>query len=137
MAGIKWPAETMLIMEDRFPGVRHYVTGQFPNRTAYPMAHRHLWRRWFFFNTDDTSRAPDKKSVPHMEGIVLVFVDGHAKWMNAREFLAKSPPAPNEDPRGCTPSPLQFFPSGMAWTINSPLNCGQDWPLWGLSAGVN
>jgi len=137
MAGIKWPAETMLIMEDRFPGVRHYVTGQLPNRTAYPMAHRHLWRRWFFFNTDDTSRAPNKKSVPHMEGLVLVFVDGHAKWMNAREFLAKSPPAPNEDPRGCNPSPLQFFPTGMAWTINSPLDCGQDWPLWGLSAGVN
>jgi hypothetical protein len=85
----------MLVMEDRFPGVRHYVTGQLPNRTAYPMAHRHLWRHWFFFNTDDTSRAPDKKSVPHMEGLVLVFV-GRACQMDERTGVSCQKPACTE-----------------------------------------
>jgi hypothetical protein len=62
-----------------------------------------------------------------MDGLIIVYVDGHAKWMNVREFLAKSPSA--QDYR---PSPLSEFPRGMALIISEQPTWTGDWPLWGL-----
>ncbi len=125
MAGVLRPAETMIVMEDKFPATRHYVYGPQTNQTAYPMAHRHLWELWFYPN--GVNRPVDRRAVPHMDGIIIVYVDGHAKWMNAREFLAKSPTAQDYQP-----SPLSAFPGGMAWTVSQPMQWRGDWPLWGL-----
>jgi prepilin-type N-terminal cleavage/methylation domain-containing protein len=122
LAGVQRPAETMILMEDRFPGVRHYVYGPQPIQTIYPMAHRHLWERWFYQNG-----VLNKNSAPHSEGIVITYVDGHAKWMNIREFLAKCPTTQEYQP-----SPLNTFPSGMAWTVNQQPTWVGDWALWGL-----
>ncbi len=125
MAGVQRPAETMIVMEDKFPAVRHYVFGPQPNQIAYPMAHRHLWELWFYPN--GRNRPVDRRAAPHMDGIIIVYVDGHAKWMNVREFLAKSPTAQQYQP-----SPLSAFPGGMAWTISQQPTWTGDWPLWGL-----
>ncbi|MFQ3611071.1 MAG: prepilin-type N-terminal cleavage/methylation domain-containing protein [Fimbriimonadales bacterium] len=135
MAGVQRPAETMIVMEDKFPAVRHYVFGAQPNQTIYPMAHCHLWLQWFFPGVTANpngpcvapSSSPDRKAVPHMDGFIIVYVDGHAKWMNVREFLAKSPTAQQYQP-----SPLSAFPGGMAWTVNAQPTWTGDWPLWGL-----
>jgi prepilin-type N-terminal cleavage/methylation domain-containing protein len=122
LAGVQRPAETMILMEDRFPGVRHYVYGPQPIQTIYPMAHRHLWEKWFYQNG-----VLNKNNAPHSEGIVITYVDGHAKWMNIREFLAKCPTTQEYQP-----SPLNTFPSGMAWTVNQQPTWVGDWALWGL-----
>jgi prepilin-type N-terminal cleavage/methylation domain-containing protein len=125
MAGVQRPAETMILMEDRFPGTRHYVFGPQPIQTAYPMAHRHLWENWFYPN--GVNNPVNKNNAPHMDGLIITYVDGHAKWMNVREFLAKCP-----DSQQYRPSPLNAFPGGMAWTISEQPTWTGDWPLWGL-----
>ncbi|GIV18559.1 MAG: hypothetical protein KatS3mg023_0310 [Armatimonadota bacterium] len=122
LAGVQRPSETMILMEDRFPAVRHYVYGPQPIQTIYPMAHRHLWQNWFYQNG-----VLNKNNAPHSEGIVITYVDGHAKWMNVREFLAKCPTAQEYQP-----SPRDTFPSGMAWTVSQQPTWVGDWPLWGL-----
>ncbi|MCS6949555.1 MAG: prepilin-type N-terminal cleavage/methylation domain-containing protein [bacterium] len=122
MAGVQRPAETMILMEDRFPGTRHYVFGPQPYQTIYPMAHRHLWENWFYQNG-----VLNRNNAPHSEGIIITYVDGHAKWMNIREFLAKCPTR-----QEYTPSPRDTFPSGMAWTVTEQPRWVGDWPLWGL-----
>ncbi len=125
LAGVQRPSETMILMEDRFPAVRHYVYGPQPIQTIYPMAHRHLWERWFY--PSGPSGSVNKNNAPHADGLIITYVDGHAKWMNVREFLAKCPTV-NE----YQPSPLNEFPSGMAWTVSQQPAWMGDWPLWGL-----
>ena len=65
MAGVLRPAETMILMEDKFPGIRHYVVGQQPIQTAYPMAHRHLWEILIY--GQPRAASPDRKVAPHMD----------------------------------------------------------------------
>lgn len=132
MAGVLRPAETMILMEDTFPAVRHYVGRPRPNRIAYPMAHRHLWLHWF---TNGRLREPFvKENAPHNEGIIITYVDGHAKWMQVREFLAKSPTCQDFTP--CPIAEGSGMPGGMALTFSNSegavMEWRGDWPLWGL-----
>ncbi len=125
MAGVLRPAETMILMEDKFPGIRHYVVGQQPIQTAYPMAHRHLWEILIY--GQPRAASPDRKVAPHMDGMIITYVDGHAKWMKADAFLAKCPTANDFQPS------INTVPGGMAWTVgNTPMQWRGDWALWGL-----
>ncbi len=72
-------------------------------------------------------RTPDRKVAPHMDGMIITYVDGHAKWMKADAFLAKCPTANDFQPS------INNVPGGMAWTIgNEPMRWRGDWALWGL-----
>ena len=126
MAGVLRPSETMILMEDKFPGTRHYVFGAQPNQTAYPMAHRHLWDMLIYGQGTQRRSTPDPKVAPHTEGMIITYVDGHAKWMKADAFLAKCPTENDLQPS------TNQVPSGLAWTISSPMTWRGDWPLWGL-----
>jgi len=68
-----------------------------------------------------------------MDGFNLVYVDGHAKWLHVREFLAKSPAGADYQPD----LGLNALPSQMAWQNpgngnNRPPEWRGDWPLWGM-----
>jgi prepilin-type N-terminal cleavage/methylation domain-containing protein/prepilin-type processing-associated H-X9-DG protein len=127
MAGVQRPAETMLIMESERQALPTYVhPPQQPIQTAYPMAHRNMLEGTLF-GIDRVKRL-NRRWAPHMEGFNLVYVDGHAKWMHVREFLAKSPTRSDYQPGGDS---LQL-PSSMAQGVGAPMQWRGDWPLWGL-----
>lgn len=126
MAGVLRPAETMLIMESERQALPTYLFP--PNQainTAYPMAHRQMLEGTLLVGAD---RRPNRRWAPHMDGFNLVYVDGHAKWMNVREFLAKSPTSNDYQPNPGLPA----LPSGMAWSVSAQPQWRGDWPLWGL-----
>lgn len=120
MAGVQRPAETMLIMEDKWPGVRHYIYGQDPNLIAYPVAHRELWEAYMY-----PEGKPDRRVLPHMEGMSVVYVDGHAKWLHGRKFLSLCPT--RDDYQGGF-----GWPRSMTYRIDQPMTWRGDWPFWGL-----
>jgi prepilin-type processing-associated H-X9-DG protein len=128
MAGVQRPAETMLIMESErqaLPTFLYRSDPQSPFRIAYPMAHREVLEGTL---TPGRDRRVNRRWAPHMEGFNLVYVDGHAKWMNVREFLAKSPPI-----RDYQPDPeVRALPSQMGWNATAQPQWRGDWPLWGL-----
>jgi prepilin-type N-terminal cleavage/methylation domain-containing protein/prepilin-type processing-associated H-X9-DG protein len=128
MAGVQRPAETMLIMESErqaLPTFLYRSDPQSPFRIAYPMAHREVLEGTL---TPGRDRRVNRRWAPHMEGFNLVYVDGHAKWMNVREFLAKSPPI-----RDYQPDPeVRALPSQMGWSATAQPQWRGDWPLWGL-----
>ena len=127
MAGVQRPAETMLIMESERQALPTYVhPPQQPIQTAYPMAHRHMLEGTLF-GIDRVKRL-NRRWAPHMEGFNLVYVDGHAKWMHVREFLAKSPTRSDYQPGG----DFLVLPSSMAQGVGAPMQWRGDWPLWGL-----
>ncbi len=126
MAGVLRPAETMLIMESQRQALPTYLFP--PNQritTAFPMAHRRMLEGTLL---EGAQRRVNRFWAPHMDGLNLVYVDGHAKWMNVREFLAKCP-----DSQSYSPDPgLSALPSQMAWEVGSQPVWRGDWPLWGL-----
>lgn len=128
MAGVQRPAETMLIMESErqaLPAFLYRPTQQSPFRIAYPLAHREVLEGTL---TPGRDRRVNRRWAPHMEGFNLVYVDGHAKWMSVREFLAKSPPL-----RDYQPDPgVRALPSQMGWSATAQPEWRGDWPLWGL-----
>ena len=128
MAGVQRPAETMLIMESErqaLPTFLYRSDPQSPFRIAYPMAHREVLEGTL---TPGRDRRVNRRWAPHMEGFNLVYVDGHAKWMNVREFLAKSPPI-----RDYQPDPeVRALPRQMGWSATAQPQWRGDWPLWGL-----
>jgi prepilin-type N-terminal cleavage/methylation domain-containing protein/prepilin-type processing-associated H-X9-DG protein len=128
MAGVQRPAETMLIMESErqaLPTFLYRSDPQSPFRIAYPMAHREVLEGTL---TPGRDRRVNRRWASHMEGFNLVYVDGHAKWMNVREFLAKSPPI-----RDYQPDPeVRALPSQMGWSATAQPQWRGDWPLWGL-----
>ena len=129
MAGVLRPAETMLIMESErqaLPTFLYRSDPQSPISIAYPMAHRNMLEGTLF-GIDRVKRL-NRRWAPHMEGFNLVYVDGHAKWMHVREFLAKSPTRSDYQPGG---NSLQL-PSQMAQGVGAPMQWRGDWPLWGL-----
>ena len=75
--------------------------------------------------------APYKPAVPHSDGMVIAYADGHAKWMNAKTFLSKCPTKADYD-AGTPPKSVSAmgytgnFAEGQAPKIYS------DWPFWGL-----
>jgi prepilin-type N-terminal cleavage/methylation domain-containing protein/prepilin-type processing-associated H-X9-DG protein len=128
MAGVLRPAETMLIMESERQALPTYLyrpDQQSSFSTAYPMAHRQMLEGTLLQGAD---RRINRRWAPHMDGFNLVYVDGHAKWMNLREFLAKSPPSSDYQPN----PGLAALPSSMAWSVSAPMQWRGDWPLWGL-----
>ena len=126
MAGVLRPAETMLIMESERQALPTYLFP--PNQainTAYPMAHRQMLEGTLLIGRE---RKANRRWAPHMDGFNLVYVDGHAKWMNIREFLAKSPTSSDYQPDPGLP----MLPSGMGWRVSAQPQWRGDWPLWGL-----
>ena len=128
MAGVLRPAETMLIMESERQALPTYIyrpDQQSSINTAYPMAHRQMLEGTLLVGRE---RRTNRRWAPHMDGFNLVYVDGHAKWMHVREFLAKSPPASDYVPDAGLPA----LPSSMGWGVSAPMQWRGDWPLWGL-----
>jgi len=130
MAGVLRPAETMLVMESErqaLPTYRIAPPGSTTDSIAYPIAHRHILEGTLFGL--DRVKKLNRRWAPHMEGFNLVYVDGHAKWMHVRDFLAKSPTSADYRPN----SQLRSLPSGMSHDNGqNPMEWRGDWPLWGL-----
>ncbi|MCS7208682.1 MAG: prepilin-type N-terminal cleavage/methylation domain-containing protein [Fimbriimonadales bacterium] len=125
MAGVLRPAETLLVMESQRQALPTYHFPAAYVTTAYPFAHRRAWTNTLLLGQ---ARRVNRLWAPHMDGFNILYVDGHAKWMPVREFLAKCPPPEDYQP----PSDAPELPGGM--TVGAP---GQprwrgDWPLWGL-----
>jgi len=106
-------------------------------QTVYPQAYREYWARIFMkwttcsgANLGEISNEVDSRVV-FANGIVLGLADGHAKFYQAQQFLAKTPTIAqygNMDTFGnCGKG------SEVMRVTNAP-NTKIDFPMWGLSA---
>ncbi len=151
-------AEAMIIMEASYNiGVIPIATDDTQwNQTTqdivgYPIAFREYWKNKFNLTprgvTDClantvSNEVDTKKAVSG--GITVGFVDGHAKFMRAGEFLAKSPSKsemvpgsnPNSASSGYTfQSDCHGMPNGGGTAGNLgmlPPNTSINYPMWGL-----
>ena len=69
-----------------------------------------------------------------MDGMNLVYCDGHAKWLKADQWLANCPP--NAEYGATIPTFKYPNPGVMAWTGPTPsyfgLSARNVYPMWGL-----
>jgi prepilin-type N-terminal cleavage/methylation domain-containing protein len=143
-SGIPDPSRAGILMESAigqigivptmtYDGPGADLTGQL---TAYPVAVREYWRYKLMEGTVEDcvdgkkGLEPDPRKVA-AGGIIVGFADGSAKFMKAKEFLAK------------TPTKAEIFAGGsytfgndcsnFAGNIGfSNINPNLDYPLWGL-----
>lgn len=120
----QFPAEQMLFMEFTTPITWSYVVGSVADQPTYPLATRDVWNRRFYI----TPGQIDKTAVPSADGIVIGYVDGHAKFIKAQDFLGKCP-SQTDYVVSSVPNP---YPSGATWTVSSAPTWIKPWPLWGL-----
>lgn len=124
------PGETLLFMEHWFPGVWSYAMRTRDSRVwiVYPPAHRELWQKAL-------QPRPQQGMVaaPHSDGLVLVYVDGHAKYLTRGAFLARCPTGNEYSARPIPENP----PGSMIHFINNtednPPTWTGSWPMWGLA----
>lgn len=127
LAGLQTPAETFLIMELWNQVVYSYIT---PDNTLYPMATRESWQNYL-----RPGGGLDRRSVPHNEGFVFAYCDGHAKWMHVNAFLAQSPTSAEYSNAPIVT--LRTNPGAQVgvniYSIGAPPRATtRSWPLWGL-----
>ncbi len=126
LAGLTTPADTFIVMESYYPGIRCYVVPKIAaQQTAYPVAQREYWEQAGLLKNADGSI--NKASAPHSEGFNFAFCDGHAKFMNVGAFLAKCPTAAQYGN-----PPKVGVGDGMVLGASKAPTWSQPWPLWGL-----
>ena len=134
MAGLSRPADTMIMMENYFPGIASYtVPAGAAQQTAYPLASREYWKE--IMKPASLSGNVDKRNSPHSDGLNIAYCDGHSKWIKADQFLANCPPN-SEYGAGSLP-PYTYPTAGvMAWSGPTPtyfsLATRNAYPMWGL-----
>lgn len=139
--------EVPMLRQANLPGATVDSEGIGPAMTAYPIAVREYWR-WRLMEGDvndcvnrTKGLRADATKMP-AEGIIVGFVDGHARFISAGEFLAKTPSKseylganPNSPTSGWT------FPSGIEcnftfsvgnYGFDTTPNTKIDYPLWAL-----
>lgn len=142
-SGVPDPAQAGILMEYPVGGLSAIPTmtdDTQPNTsalTAYPVAVREYWR-YKLMEGDVTDCVngtkgvePDAKKVA-ANGIIIGRVDGSAKFMNAKEFLGKTPTKSDIFNGGnySFGNDCSNFSGNLGFTsINPKL----DYPLWGLS----
>lgn len=152
------PADAMIIMEASYNiGVIPIATDDTTwdqvsqNITGYPVAFREYWRNKFNLTprgvTDCLSNTVSNEVDTNKAisgGVTVGFVDGHAKFMRAGEFLAKSPSKSQMVPGSNPAAPASGYtfqndchgmPNGGGTAgnlgIQTPVT-SIDFPLWGL-----
>ncbi len=126
LAGLKAPAEALLINESAGYAVDHLVDFSQNPPIAYPAAAREWWDSQCFYQ--GPNKQLNKAALPHTEGFTIGYADGHAKWMTGKTFLSKSPSRREYamTPGACTDSPTRSI-SG-----NPTLRLQNDYPMWEL-----
>ncbi len=136
------PSETFIVMEG--PGTVAwdiFANSADKNDLAavvYPYAIRESWENTIYpYDKTFTQRLPaDRTIVPHSEGFVFAYCDGHAKWMNAKTFLEKCPPRASYKytllPQGKSALDKGSAQYAGSFVKGSPPPITGDWPLWAL-----
>jgi prepilin-type N-terminal cleavage/methylation domain-containing protein/prepilin-type processing-associated H-X9-DG protein len=126
MAGIQAPAETWLLMELRNQVSYSYITS---GGTLYPAALRESWAAYL-----TPGGVVNKANAPHSDGFTFAYADGHAKYMNVKQFLANSPTAAEYTVPACTFVTNAGAGSGMNTCPGSPasITWTRPYPFWGL-----
>ncbi len=106
-------------------------------QTVYPQAYREYWGRIFMkwttcsgANMNEISNEPDPRTV-FANGIVLGFVDGHAKFYSAGKFLANTP---TKAEYGNMDSYGNCGTGSEVMRVSNIPNLNINYPMWGLTA---
>ena len=125
LAGIQEPASVWMFQELRNQISFSYET---TNYILYPVADRESWQPYLMPNGQ-----PDKINAPHSDGFNFAYVDGHAKWMNVKQFLALCPTRAEYIVPGCG---LRTSPGAQAGfnvcRVTTPPSWTRPFPFWGL-----
>lgn len=122
LSGLTTPAQTLILLETKLPGVGAYNTPAIGTQISYPIATREYWQNVL----KPDGKTIDTRAAIHSEGFNIGYCDGHAKWMSVNAFLESCPP---DSQYGYMPIPKTEL---MAQTVASPPVWQQPWPLWGL-----
>lgn len=131
LAGLTAPADTMLMLEVKNPGVGAY---NYPKgagtQTSYPLATREYWD----LNLKNDDGSVNKKAAIHNDGFNVAYTDGHSKFLKVDAFLGKCPTAAQY---GVSTWPAQGNTHAqayevMSWSLTAPPTWAQPWPFWNL-----
>lgn len=136
--GIPKPAETMLLLETGNPAIAFAPTAFDGNygvvsQTHYPPAFREVWAHEFYTWSSCSGYADPVSSTINAQrvfadGLVIGYVDGHAKFLKASAFLGQTPTVAEY----ATPTNNKCgFTSGTVIFSGTP-NTSINYPLWGL-----
>ncbi len=125
LSGVQTPAETWLFQELRNQISFSYET---PSFVTYPVADRESWIPYLMPNG-----VVNQANAPHSEGFNFAYVDGHAKWMNIKQFLNASPTRSEYTVPGCG---LRTNPGAQVGfnvcRVTNPPTWTRPFPFWGL-----
>jgi len=126
LAGVQAPADTWILMELRNQVSFSYITS---NSVLYPAALRESWTPYLM-----PGGVVNKDNAPHGEGLTFAYVDGHAKWMNVKAFLALCPTATEYPMPACTLTTNAGSGAGFNVCPGSPAppTWTRPFPFWGL-----
>lgn len=125
LAGVQAPADTWVMMELRNQISFSYISS---GGVLWPAALRESWAPYLMPNG-----TPDKKNAPHSDGLTFAYADGHAKWMNVKQFLALCPTSADYNVPACTFRTSAGSASGFNICSGSPSPAyNGSWPFWGL-----
>jgi prepilin-type processing-associated H-X9-DG protein len=125
LSGIQTPADTWVLMELRNQISFSYISS---SGVLWPAALRESWAPYLMPNG-----VPDKLNAPHSDGLTFSYADGHAKWMNVKQFLALSPTSADYLVPPCTFRTTPGGGSGFNICPGSPSpSYTSPWPFWGL-----
>jgi prepilin-type N-terminal cleavage/methylation domain-containing protein/prepilin-type processing-associated H-X9-DG protein len=126
LAGVQAPADTWMLMELRNQVSYSHITS---GGTLFPVARRDSWQPYLM-----PGGVVNKDNAPHGEGLTFCYIDGHAKWMNVRTFLANCPTAAEYTAPACTLVTNAGAGFGMNTCPGSPatITWTRPFPFWGL-----
>jgi prepilin-type N-terminal cleavage/methylation domain-containing protein/prepilin-type processing-associated H-X9-DG protein len=125
LSGIQTPADTWVLMELRNQVSFSYISS---SGVLWPAALRESWTPYLMPNG-----VPDKLNAPHSDGLTFAYADGHAKWMNVKNFLSLCPTSTDYAVPLCTFRTLAGGGSGFNVCSGSPTPYyNGSWPFWGL-----
>ena len=121
----KTPEEQKELMELRNQVSFSYISS---SSVLWPAALRESWTAYLMPNG-----VPDKLNAPHSDGLTFAYVDGHAKYMNVKAFLALCPTSASYAVPACTFRTSAGSAAGFNVCSGSPSpTYVGSWPFWGL-----
>ena len=125
LAGVQTPADTWVLMELRNQVSFSYISS---SGVLWPAALGESWTPYLM-----PSGVPDKNNAPHSDGLTFAYVDGHAKYMNVKAFLALCPTSASYAVPPCTFRTNAGGGSGFNTCSGNPTpSYVGSWPFWGL-----
>ena len=132
------PSSTMLLMElssSRISFMPVFTTPSANIQTAYPAALRELWEpfmfEWVSPSNCNTTGQVDRQHIPHNDGFIVSRVDGSAKFLSVRAFLARCPTR-DDYVVPAYAGGWQCGPIDGSRTVATPPVWYEEWPLWAL-----